>query len=50
VELSLQVELKVEVKLQVEMERQVQVQVRTAGSASQMRSCRFANDRPDAKC
>jgi hypothetical protein len=52
VELSLQVELnlKVEVKLQVEVERQAQVQVRTAGSASQMRSCRFANGRPDAKC
>jgi len=33
-----------------EAKRQVQVQVRTAGSASQMRSCRFANDRPDAKC
>ena len=52
VELSLQVELnlEVEVKLRVEMERQVQVQLRTAGSASQMRSCRFANGRPDAKC
>src|SRR5205807_9208256 len=50
VELNSEVELKVEVKLQVEMERQVQVQLRTAGSASQMRSRRFANGRPDAKC
>ena len=50
VELSLQVQLKVEVKLQVEVERQVQVQVPTARSASQIRLCRFANGRPDAKC
>ena len=52
VELNLEVQLKVEVKLQVEVEveRQVQAQVPTARSASQMRSCRFANGRPDAKC
>ncbi len=50
VELNLEVQLKVEVKLQVEAERQVQVQVPTARSASQIRLCRFANGRPDAKC
>jgi len=50
VELNLEVQLKVEVKLQVEVERQAQVQVPTARSASQIRSCRFANGRPDAKC
>jgi len=50
VELILSVELNSEVQLQVEVERQVQVQVPTARSASQMRSYRFANDRPDAKC
>ncbi len=50
VELSLQVELNLEVELQVEAERQVQVQVPTARSASQIRSCRFANGRPGAKC
>jgi hypothetical protein len=50
VELNLEVQLQVEVKLKVEVERQVQVQVPTARSASQMRSCRFANGRPDAKC
>jgi hypothetical protein len=47
VELNLEVQLKVELKLQVEVEQQVQVP--TARSASQIRSCRFANGRPDAK-
>jgi hypothetical protein len=50
VELNLEVQLKVELKLPAEVERQVQVRVPTARSASQIRSCRFANARPDAKC
>ena len=53
VELTLQVELNLEVARKVQLMLQAEVgrqaQVRTARPASQMRSCRFASDLPDAK-